>query len=61
MNFNNLTNEQVEWLEQKIEEAYEEGVDDDRYNCGGDFSGSLAKNDTCHILAERFMKCVEEV
>jgi len=63
MNFNNLTNEQVEWLEQKIEEAYEEGVYDSWISCGepvGDWDNSVAKNETCHILAERFMKCVEE-
>tara|TARA_R110001592_G_C13193003_1_gene753546 strand:+ start:18945 stop:19142 length:198 start_codon:yes stop_codon:yes gene_type:complete len=63
MNFNNLTNEQVEWLEQKIKEAYEEGADDehDHHRYGTTFSESLAKNETCHILAERFMKCVEDL
>lgn len=64
MNFNNLTNEQVEWLEQKIREAYEEGAYDYGVSWGepfGDWDGSMAKNDTCHILSERFMKCVEVV
>lgn len=60
MNFNNLTNEQIEWLEQKVKEAYEEGVYDQAEFRHSEFSESLAKNDTCHILAERFMKCVEE-
>jgi hypothetical protein len=62
MNFNNLTNEQVEWLEQKIKEAYEEGVYDSAVSCGepvGDWGGSMAKYDTCHFLAERFMKSVD--
>ena len=61
MNFNNLTNEQVEWLEQKIKEAYEEGACDQADFRHSEFSESLAKNDTCHILAERFMKCVEDL
>lgn len=62
MNFNNLTNEQVEWLEQKIKEAYEEGVYDAEVSCGepvGDWGGSTANNDTCHILAGRFRKSVD--
>lgn len=62
MNFNNLTNEQVEWLEQKIREAYEEGAYDGRvYVDCVDFDTSMSKNYTCHTLAERFMKCVEEI
>lgn len=35
MNFDNLTDEQIEWLEQKIEEAYEEGVYDAQHDYGG--------------------------
>lgn len=63
MNFNNLTNEQVEWLEKKIYQAYAEGWEDsDKYKDHLDksWSESLAKNDTYHTLAERFMKCAEE-
>lgn len=57
MTFDNLTDEQVEWLEKKIEEAYEEGVYDAQHDCIGEgFSESLAKNLTCHMLAMRFMK-----
>lgn len=56
MNFNNLTNEQVEWLEQKIKDAYNEGALDVCEFSNANFSESLAKNETCCILAERFMK-----
>jgi hypothetical protein len=68
MNFNNLTNEQVVWLEQKIKQAYNEGLSDSRYGISDedwtdedDWLMSLAKNQTCHILAERFMKSVEDL
>jgi len=58
MKFDNLTNEQIEWLEQKIYEAYDEGwTDSDNYkdHLDNSWKESLAKNQTCHILAERFM------
>ena len=64
MNFDNLTNEQIAWLEGKVEEAYEEGYSDGYYDMEGYYQGdsfdfSLAKNQTCHILAERYMVPVE--
>lgn len=65
MNFNNLTDEQITWLEGKIQEAYEEGYSDGYYEMQGDyqedsFDFSLAKNETCHIIAERYMAPVED-
>lgn len=64
MNFNNLTDEQITWLEGKIKEAYEEGFDDGCFtyqdsSVSVGFSESLAKNETCHILAARYMVPVE--
>jgi hypothetical protein len=59
MEFSNLTNDQIAWLEGKIKEAYDEGIYDSEISSYGepvgDWDGSLAKNSTCHILAERFM------
>ena len=71
MDFSNLTDDQIEWLEESVKDAYREGYRDGWYNWGdedGDLykdterelSESLAKNSTCHILAERFMTSVEE-
>lgn len=66
MNFDNFTDEQIEWLEGKFKEAHYEGWNDGNYNgmsyeysCNpldDGFSESLTKNDTCHTLAERWMK-----
>ncbi|AHK11598.1 hypothetical protein S140_191 [Shewanella sp. phage 1/40] len=65
MEFSNLTDEQIEWLEAKLKDAYVEGYTDAYCTYGEDedilpttqeFSESLAKNQTCHILAERYMK-----
>lgn len=63
MEFSNLTNEQIEWLEAKLKDAYTEGYFDGWHNenylhsdMEKEFSESLTKNQTCHLLAERFMK-----
>ncbi|AHK11299.1 hypothetical protein S14_190 [Shewanella sp. phage 1/4] len=64
MEFSNLTDEQIEWLESKVKEAYVEGWNDCDTSIGGnlysntvsEFDNSVAKNQTCHILAERYMK-----
>jgi hypothetical protein len=67
MEFSNLTNEQIGYLEARLKEAYTEGYIDGWHNWSEDedclhidmekeFSESLAKNQSCHTLAARFMK-----
>ena len=60
--FSNLTDGQVNEIEKMIKEAYEEGWEDgyeydaiysDMYL---DWDRSLAKNESCHVVAEKFMK-----
>lgn len=71
MNFDNLTDEQITWLESKIQEAYEEGYEDchlnkpdhwhhGRCDSSDDYDSSLAKNETRHILVARYMAPVED-
>lgn len=65
--FSNLTDEQVETIEKMIQDAYIEGWDDADEHAEGDSWGrnnirredwdmSLAKNESCHVVAEKFMK-----
>lgn len=64
--FSNLTDEQVETIEKMIQDAYVEGWHDadDHGNRRElayrqeDWEMSLAKNESCHVVAGKFMKSV---
>lgn len=64
--FENLSGEQIEEIEKMIKSAYKEGWQAGNLCCrevGATFADhwydSLAKNESCHVVAEKFMKAVE--
>lgn len=62
--FDNLSDEQIAQIEEMIKSAYMEGWEDNDgvyTNCtlNADWDRSLAKNESCHIVAGKFMKVVE--
>lgn len=63
--FESLTDEQVREIERMLKEAYEEGyVDAEVYWTKSgveiDWEFSLAKNQSCRLIASKFMKPVKE-
>lgn len=61
--FDNLSDEQISHIEEMIKYAYEEGYRDSVYSDGcaleKDWDRSLAKNESCHIVAGKIMQVVE--